>query len=312
MSQFNLGEIIRNRRLELNIDKAELAQDICAVETLARIENGQRLPSRVHFEMLTQRLGMTRQLPLLLGNEQDWAFYDKKSQFQLAIRTRNLPWAGRLLCDMEDMLEDGVSTDRQLVMAHRVILYPNAYQAEERLRLLEEALRLTCHSYSADRLPGLMSQDEIVVLNAIAMTYADLGQWNTAMDIWAHICNYYDRGILGEDDTWLSRPLVYRNLSGALLMQGRLEECAHWCQKAIENALFTAHSEHLSGIYATYAAALRPSDPALAKKYAVKACCMAYGVEHDRFPRRLAEYQEQYGREFDFLGEEAQEDGGNV
>lgn len=312
MSQFNLGAIIMNRRLELNIEKAELAQDICAIETLTRIENGQHLPSRVHFEMLTQRLGMNKELPMLMSSEKDWAFYDKKSQFQLAIRTRNLTWAGQLLCDMEDLLEDGISTDRQLVMAHRVILYPNAYQSEERLRLLEDALRLTCSSYTADHLPGLMSQDEIVVLNAIAMVYADLGKWDTAMDIWSHICSYYDRGILGEDDTWLSRPLVYRNLSGALLMQGRTEECMSVCQKGISNALFTIHSEHLSGIYATYAAALRRHDPALAKKYAVKACCMAYGVDHDRFPRRLAEYQEQYGREFDFLGENAQGEAGNV
>lgn len=312
MSQFNLGAVIMNRRLELKIEKAELAQDICAVETLTRIENGQRLPSRVHFEMLTQRLGMTKQIPLLLNGDRDWAFYDKKSMFQLAIRTRNLPWAGQLLCEMEDMLEDDNPIDQQLVKAHRVILYPNAYQPDERLRLLEEALRLTCHSYAADHLPGLMTQDEIVILNAIAMCYADVGQWDTAMGIWMHICNYYDRGILGEADTWLSRPLVYRNLSSALLMQGRVEECMVWCKKAIDNAIYTTHSEHLSGVYATYAAALRRHDPALAKKYAVKACCMAYGVDHDSFPRYLAEYQKQYGREFDFLGEGAQEDAGNV
>ena len=57
MAVFQLGPIIRNRRIELGLSQEDLADGICSVPTLSRIENGERMPTKNHFEMLMQRLG---------------------------------------------------------------------------------------------------------------------------------------------------------------------------------------------------------------------------------------------------------------
>ena len=57
MAVFQLGPIIRARREELQISQEDLADGICSVPTLSRIENGERMPTKNHFEMLMQRLG---------------------------------------------------------------------------------------------------------------------------------------------------------------------------------------------------------------------------------------------------------------
>lgn len=57
MAVFQLGTVIKNRREELGITQEDLADGICSVPTLSRIENGERMPTKDHFEMFMQRLG---------------------------------------------------------------------------------------------------------------------------------------------------------------------------------------------------------------------------------------------------------------
>ena len=57
MPIYPYGALIRQRREELGYTQEELADGICSVPTLSRIENGERLPTKEHSEMLFSRLG---------------------------------------------------------------------------------------------------------------------------------------------------------------------------------------------------------------------------------------------------------------
>lgn len=59
MPFYKLGPVIRQKREELGYTQEELADGICAVNTLSRYENGERLPKKDHIEMLLQRLGIS-------------------------------------------------------------------------------------------------------------------------------------------------------------------------------------------------------------------------------------------------------------
>ena len=62
MPIYKFGYIIRQRREELGYTQEDLAEGICSVPTLSRIENGERLPTKDHFEMLLQRLGFSESI----------------------------------------------------------------------------------------------------------------------------------------------------------------------------------------------------------------------------------------------------------
>ena len=57
MSIYLFGPLIKQRREELGYTQEDLADGICSVPTLSRIENGERIPTKQHSEMLLQRLG---------------------------------------------------------------------------------------------------------------------------------------------------------------------------------------------------------------------------------------------------------------
>ena len=60
MAVFQLGPIMRARREELGLSQEDLADGICAVPTLSRIENGERMPTKNHFEKLMQTVMLRR------------------------------------------------------------------------------------------------------------------------------------------------------------------------------------------------------------------------------------------------------------
>lgn len=62
MAVFQLGPILKARREELGLSQEDLADGICAVPTLSRIENGERMPTKNILRCLCSGLD-TRQCP---------------------------------------------------------------------------------------------------------------------------------------------------------------------------------------------------------------------------------------------------------
>ena len=58
MKSFFIGEMIRQRRMELGLKQNELCQGICEPTTMCRIESGKQTPSLNQLKVLLQRLGL--------------------------------------------------------------------------------------------------------------------------------------------------------------------------------------------------------------------------------------------------------------
>ena len=80
MAVFQLGSIIRSRRIELGLSQEQLADGICSVPTLSRFENGERMPTKNHFEMLMQRLGYSAMSLDFYTDRQDFLIHEQNSR----------------------------------------------------------------------------------------------------------------------------------------------------------------------------------------------------------------------------------------
>ena len=58
MEQLFIGELIRQRRLELGLKQCELCEGICEPVTMSRLESGKQTPGSNKLRMLMQRLGL--------------------------------------------------------------------------------------------------------------------------------------------------------------------------------------------------------------------------------------------------------------
>lgn len=236
MSYYPLGYIIKNRREELQLSQEELAEGICSVSTLSRIENGERMPSKNHYEMLMQRLGYSAISMDYYTDKSDFLLHELKFKIRHAYIEKEFGQCRRLLEKLTSLTGERSTIDTQFISLYDTLLNDNALSAAETLERLEAALRLTCPKYGKDFVPKVLSYEEIIILNNIAINYEAVGKRPRAIELLYAIKNYYDRQISSAEESLRTQPMILYNLSANLGMAGRYDECIAVCDEAISLA----------------------------------------------------------------------------
>ncbi len=156
MALFQLGTVIKARREELELSQEEVADGICSVPTLSRIENGDRMPTKNHLEMLMQRLGYSATSVDYYTDKQTFLVHELKFKTRQAYVAQQQDLARKYLAQLEAALEKPTNIDRQFLLLHQILLNRNKYSPEERLQKLEYALRLTCPKYTPEHIPKVL------------------------------------------------------------------------------------------------------------------------------------------------------------
>lgn len=246
MAVFQLGPVIKNRREELGLTQEDLADGICSVPTLSRIENGERMPTKNHFDMLMQRLGYSDMYIDFYTNRQDFQIHELKNKIQRAYISGDHGLARKILEEFEALGVERTQIDQQFLMLYQVILYEDNYSNEERLKLFEEALHLTCPRYDCDRIPHILTYEEIILLNNIAVSYGLAENRDQAISILMSLKLYYDRHLVSREEALRTQPMILYNLSKTLGQAGRYDECIGICDSGIHLARTTRRCHALS------------------------------------------------------------------
>lgn len=245
MAVFQFGPIIRNRRIELGLSQEDLADGICSVPTLSRIENGERMPTKNHFELLMQRLGYSTMSFDFFTDKQDFLIHELKFRIRQSYMAGDFPQSMALLDKFEKAIHQNSNIDQQFLLLYRTLLSIESYSQERQLALFESALRLTCPRYSSNRIPHLLSYEEIILLNNIAICYDTSGQRHQAIAILRTLKTYYDTHIINIEEAMRTQPMVLYNLSKILGMAGYYDECIHICDESIRLARTTSRCPYL-------------------------------------------------------------------
>ncbi len=260
-----IGHIIKTRREELGVSQEDLAEGVCSTATLSRIERSERLPTQAHLELLLQRLGYTDLSLMSFQSKGDILLHDLKFQVRQAYIEKDLPRAKNLLGRYErEAGQPPNPIDWQFILLYRALIYREDYTGERRLAVLEEALRQTHPSYDGNTLPLLLSYEEIVVVNSIALWYKKAGDRKRGIEILYALRDYYDKHIVNLEEALRTEGLILYNLSSMLGLEGRYRECIEVCEQGIRLARTTGRCGDFGGTLYNYAWALvkqgRPED----------------------------------------------------
>lgn len=157
MPIYKFGYIIRQRREELGYTQEDLAEGICSVPTLSRIENGERLPTKDHFEMLLQRLGFSETILYTYVDERTLFLHELKFKIRQAIILGHFEEAHDLLESYKKKMDPKSHLEQQFVLLNDILASPMSYSPEDRLAHLEAAIRLTCPNYNEDSIPKIIN-----------------------------------------------------------------------------------------------------------------------------------------------------------
>lgn len=233
MSYYPLGHIIKNRREELQLSQEDLADGICSVSTLSRIENGERMPSKNHYEMLMQRLGYSAISMDYYTDKSDFLLHELKFKIRHAYIESRFDQCRKLLGEFCALLRERSTIDTQFISLYDTLLNQKSIPVEEKLERLEVALRLTCPKYGEGFVPKVLSYEEIVILNNIAISYKLMEQRLRAIELYYVVKDYYDRQICSAEEALRTQPMILYNLSTALGLEGRYDECIAVCDQLI-------------------------------------------------------------------------------
>lgn len=246
MAVFQLGPILKARREELGLSQEDLADGICAVPTLSRIENGERMPTKNHFEMLMQRLGYSAMSIDFFSDKLTFRLHELKIKTRYAYMAEDYSLAKTRFDEFDGLLDNPTNIDKQFSILYKTLLNKEQYDTTSRLKQFEDALKLTCPKYDTGYIPHVLSYEEIILLNNIALCNDAAGDRNRAIFILYTLKEYYEHQIISTDEALRTQLMILYNLSKFLGLSGRYDECVEICDLGIRIARATGRCQFLS------------------------------------------------------------------
>lgn len=305
MSIYKIGYIIKQRREELHYTQEELAEGICSITTLSRIENGERLPSKDNFEMLFQRLGISDAILFESVDENTLYLHELKFKIRQAVINYRYAEAQELIRDYAAKTDMGSPVERQFVLINSILANKKDYSPEERLSRFEEAILLTCPKYTDGYIPRLLTYEEIIILNNIAGCYHDKKEYKKAIRILSALKLHYDNNAVNREENLRTQTMVLYNLSKCLGLDGQYSECIEICDLGIRIARDTGRCGALPGILYNRAWSLskrmQPGDMEQSEETIKQALCAAIAMGREKSVEHYKGFVKQTFPESDLL-----------
>lgn len=200
---WSVGEVIRYIREEQEISIYQLANGICSVPTLSRIEAGDRDPDLITMEVLLSRLGYQPQKFEMIGSPKEFEQYEARSGMRTCAREHQAQQLRAMLDDYIRKLVKGkrreISLEEdplhwQFVREMEGYLLLDEGRIQEGLALLEEAIACTLPQWQKSWYNRFVaSSGELKLLHYISVIYESQGEKNRAYEIRHGIWNYLNQ-----------------------------------------------------------------------------------------------------------------------
>jgi len=231
MEQLFIGELIRQRRLELGLKQCELCEGICEPVTMSRLESGKQTPGSNKLRMLMQRLGLPDERYYALVSKNELRISELQTEIVSSNVLRDSLRGLEKIEELEAIAEPNDNQVRQFILRSRAILGKlvdgkvEPYLPEEKLEMLSEAIRLTSPYFDIDHIgKGLYCVDEVKVINQIAGVYSEQGNNEQALQIYVQLIDYIKQHFENVKQSGGLLPLVSYNYARELTVLGRYEE----------------------------------------------------------------------------------------
>lgn len=295
MPIYPYGAMIRQRREELGYTQEELADGICSVPTLSRIENGERLPTKEHSEMLLQRLGYADAVAMQFVSEQIFALHNLKYRIRQAVIHNQKAEGLALLDEFESLTDKDNRVCQQFLLLYRTIFTDDLSPQERATRFLA-AIRMTRPSFDPKAFPRMLSYEEILCVNNYACYNAEAGELDEGIEVLLALRQLYENNEVNPEEALRTRLMVLYNLSKFLGMAGRYEDCIAVCDEGIRISRETSRCSHLDRLLYNKAWSLLKrggeEDRAEAKECIRLAICSAEALNKKAYLQHYRNYMQ--------------------
>ena len=237
MREFSIGEVIKQRRIELGLTQEELCEGIYEPPTMSRIETGRQTPSRTKLNALLQRLGLPDDRYYALLSDRELKIADLQKEIVSCNVLSKQEKGLEMIEELERIADPQDSTIQQFILRSKVILGKledgeiEPYSLEQRQEMLMQAIRLTSPKFNLEEIDrGLYSLDEVKIINQIALNFSRNGEHKKAIEIYNQLLRYIKKHFQNILQSGGLLPLVAYNYARQLLLVGRYEDALEIAQ----------------------------------------------------------------------------------
>lgn len=215
MGRYRLGDTIRMTRKSLSITQEQLSDEICSVETLSRIENGNQNPSRDTYELLMERMGRIRERAYSMLSVSDLKVLEKMKIFEDYIKQYDFNHADSVLNEVKEKIGNWVLDKQFLIRAESLVnYYLKRISTEEYLDSFEKAIKLTIPRYGSISLSNWpLNFNEAMLLINISSAYAKNEDYLKAIDVISEAYIAMKQSYMEEQQRAILQVTIASNLS---------------------------------------------------------------------------------------------------
>lgn len=251
MGVYQIGEVIKRTREGFGITQEQLCDGICSVETLSRIENGKRAPSRTNFQALMERMGKSGEKFMPFVRSSDMEIIVKAMDINIMLARHRDEETEILLEELREKINLKDNVNRQFVEKTQVLLDYDLGRitAKEKRERLIQALLYTVPNYKDRTLPrGIYSRHELMIFCNIAGSYSDEGDLDTAIEMLRQVQYYFDTVHVTRDERAITETLMMSNLGRCLGIRGDTKEAIEIEERAAKMQLGWGNSSILDSL----------------------------------------------------------------
>lgn len=194
MAIYTIGEVIKRERLAQGITQEALAENICSISWLSKIESGLKTPTPQVFELLMSRMGKKASHYVMFKGDREMELGNLKQKINACYRTQKIMEGRELLNKFIDLRDENNPLDLQFELLSRTLLYEGEMSLEAEYEMLIRALNVTLADFDEDQMMDyLLTTDEIVIINSLGDVYRRQNDYKHAIDLFKKLLLYLER-----------------------------------------------------------------------------------------------------------------------
>ena len=219
MAVYVVGDFLRETRLRKGYTQEEVSYGICTTASLSRIENGAQKPGRLILEKLFERLGTENNLFNSFVSREEMELYSAIQELVRNITDDDVVKIEKQIDVVEKLAVNTTELEHQcLYFAKGELARQKEKDDKKAMEMYMKAIHITLPDFDGKNplRNNLLTFDEIMIINAIAILHAKADDIMTAVQLGMWLKKYMEEKIVDGTMKIAKYPMILYNLSNWL------------------------------------------------------------------------------------------------
>ncbi len=216
MAVYVVGDFLRETRIRKGYTQEEVSYGICTPASLSRIENGAQKPGRLILEKLFERLGTENNLFNSFVSREEMELYSAIQELIRNITDDDVAKIEVQIKVVERLAENTSELEHQcLYFAKGELARQKEKDDEKAMEMYMKAIHITLPDFDGKNplRNNLLTFDEIMIINAIAIIQAQNGETMIAVKLDMWLKDYMENKVIDGTMKTAKYPMILYNLS---------------------------------------------------------------------------------------------------